>query len=471
MSISVSGLISGLDTDSIVAQLLNVQQQPIVQLQRREADYQVKLSAYGSLQSSLSNLQSALEGLVETSDFAVFKATSGDTDLFEASASATATPGSHEIRVTQLAASHKLKSSEFSSGEKSGEGTIHLKVGSGSAVDIVVSDTDTINDVAQAINDAEAGVKAAVIYDGSNYFLTLVAKDTGEDNVINLTVTDTGDGNNTDTNGLSRLVYDQENTENLTQTQAAENAIITVDGVPDVNRASNTIDDVITGVTIDLKSESDTDDTATLTVSRDTAAVVSKINAFVSAYNDVLNFFSKYQSYNPETGAAGLFFGDGTTNSIRNHLRNTVARTVPDIASFGRLADLGVSLNGGGELEVDSSILNGALDDHFDDVVQFFSRSDVGSEGFAVRMADTLEAMLDSTTGTIAAKTDGIQKSIDDIQDQVERVERRISSWEKRTRAEFQALELLLSKYQATSNYLNQQLAGLRNLNSYISKT
>ena len=470
MSISVSGLVSGLDTDSIIAQLLNVQQQPIVQLQRCEADYQVKLSAYGSLQSSLSNLQSALEGLVETSDFAAFKATSGDTDLFEASASATATPGAHEIIVTQLAESHKLKSSGFSSGEKTGEGTIHLKVGSSSTADITVSATDTINDVAQAINDAEAVVKAAVIYDGSNYFLTLAADDTGEDNVINLTVTDTGDGNNTDTNGLSRLVYDQGNTENLTQTQAAENAIITVDGVPNVNRASNTIDDVITGVTIGLKPDSDTD-TATLTVSRNTSSIVSKINTFVSAYNEVLNFFSKYQSYDPETGTAGLFFGDGTTNSIRNRLRNMVAGTVPDVVSFDRLEDLGVSMNGGGQLEVDSSILNGALDDHFDDVVQFFTQTDVGSEGFAVRMVDTLDAMLDSTNGTIAAKTDGIQKGIDDIQDQVGRVERRISSWETRTRAEFQALELLLADYQATSNYLNQQLTGLRNLNSYISKT
>ena len=469
MSISVSGLISGLNTDSIVAQLLNVQQQPIVQLQQREADYQVQLSAYGSLQSSLSSLQSAVEGLGETSDFAAFKATSGDTDLFDASASATATPGSHEITVTQLAGSHKLKSSGFSSGEKTGEGTIHLKVGSSSTADITVSATDTINDVAQAINDAEAVVKAAVIYDGSNYFLTLAADDTGEDNVINLTVTDTGDGNNTDTNGLSRLVYDQGNTENLTQTQAAANSIITVDGVPNINRASNTIDDVITGVTIDLKPDSDTD-TATLTVSRDTAAVVSKINSFVTAYNEVLNFFSKYQSYDQETGTAGILFGDGTTNSIRNRLRNMVAWTVPGVESFDRLADLGVSLNGGGRLEVDSSNLNGALDDHFDDVVQFFTQTDAGSEGFAVRMADTLDAMLDSTNGTIAAKTDGIQKSIDDIQDQVERVEMRVSSWEARTRAEFQALELLLAEYQATSSYLDQQLKGLGNLNSYISK-
>jgi flagellar hook-associated protein 2 len=469
MSISVSGLISGLDTDSIISELLTVQQQPILNLQEREADYQVQLSAYGSLQSTLSSLKSAAEAIEEASDFTAFTATSGDTDLFDASASESATPGSHKITVTQLAEAHKLKSTSFSNGEEVGEGTMHLKVGSGSTVDIVVAASDTIDQVAQAINDAEAGVQAAVIYDGSDYFLTLAADDTGADNVINLTVTDTGDGNNTDTNGLSRLVYDEGTTENLTETQAAANSIITVDGVPNINRASNTIDDVITGVTISLKSDSDTD-TATLTVTRDTAAIVSKINAFVTAYNEVLNFFSNYQSYDQETGTAGILFGDGTTNSIRSRLRNMIAWTVPGVESFDRLADLGVTLTSGGQLEVDSATLNAALDDHFDDVVQFFTQSDADSEGFAVRMVDTLDAMLDSTDGTIAAKTDGIQKSIDDIQDQVERIETRISAWETRTRAEFQALELLLAEYQATSSYLDQQLTGLTNLNNYISK-
>jgi Flagellar capping protein len=104
MSISVSGLISGLDTDSIVAQLLNVQQQPILKLQQREADYQVQLSAYGSLQSNLSSLKSAVEALEKASNFTAFTATSGDTDLFDASASKTATPGSPRPLLRQLMA-------------------------------------------------------------------------------------------------------------------------------------------------------------------------------------------------------------------------------------------------------------------------------------------------------------------------------------------------------------------------------
>lgn len=470
MTISVGGLISGLDTNGMIEQMLALQQRPIVKLQQREAAYQVELSAYGSLQGVLDSLKSAMEDLDSVSDLSNFSASSGDADLFTVSADENVTAGSYNVTVTQMAEVHKLTSSAFPEEELVGEGTIHLKVGDGSTTDIAVSATDTINDVAQSINDADAGVHAAVIFDGTDYFLTLTAEDTGVDNVINLTVTDTGDANNTDTNGLSRLVYDKAVTENLSNTQDAADAIITVDGVADINRDTNVIDDVIQGVTLTIESAPGApDNEATLTVSRDTNAVVSRINAFVSAYNKVLDLFEAYQGYDSDTEAAGVLLGDATTNSIRNRLDNLVTDMVSGVESFDHLADLGLALNGEGKLEVDSTTLNSALDDHFDDVLQFFTQSAEGSEGFAVRMVDTLDAMLDSTDGTLAARTDGIRTSIDGIEDQVERIAMRNLAWETRTRAQFNVLELLLAEYQNTGNYLSQQIMGMQNLNNYIS--
>ena len=470
MTISVGGLISGLDTNGMIEQMLALQQKPIVKLQQREAAYQVELTAYGSLQGILDSLKSAMEDLDSVSDLTGFSAASGNTDLFSVSADENATAGSYGITVQQLAEVHKLTSGAFSEDGLVGEGTIHLKVGDGSTTDIAVSAADTIDDVAQAINDADAGVQAAVIFDGTGYFLTLAAEETGVENVINLTVTDTGDADNTDMNGLSRLVYDKSVTENLSNTQDAADSIITVDGVADIHRSTNVIDDVIEGVTLTLKSAPAVpDNEATLTVSRDTGAVISKINSFVSAYNKVLDLFDAYQSYDPNTEAAGVLLGDATTNSIRNSLDNRVTDMVSGVESFDRLADLGIAIDDEGRLEVDSEVLNSALDDHFDDVLRFFTQTTEGSEGFAVRMVDTLDAALDSTDGTLAARTDGIQTSIDGIEDQVERIEMRNLAWESRTRAQFNALELLLADYQNTGNYLTQQIAGMQNLNNYIS--
>lgn len=470
MSISVAGLISGLDTNAMIEQLLELQQQPIVNLQEQEAAYQVKLTAYGSLQSALDTLKSAMEELDSMNDLACFSVSSGDTGLFTASSDENAAAGSYSITVQQLAKVNKLTSDAFSEEALVGEGTIHLKLGDDAATDIAVSADDTLEDVAQSINSADAGIRAAVIFDGSSYFLTLTAEETGADRVINLTVTDTGDASNTDENGLSRLVYDKGLTENLSNTQDAADAIITVDGVADIHRSTNVIDDVIEGVTMTLKSEPVApENEATLTVTRNTDAVVSKINTFASAYNQVLAFFESYQSYNSDTESAGVLLGDATTNSVRNRLGNSISDLVPGVASFVRLADLGVAINDDGILDVDTSVLNSALDDHFDDVMQFFTQSSEGSEGFAVRMLDSLNAILDETDGTLAARTDGIQNSIDGIGDQVERIEMRNLAWESRIRAQFNALELLLSEYQTTGDFLTQQITGLQNLNNYVS--
>jgi len=465
MSISVGGLISGLDTNSIIDQLLALQQKPIVRLQQQEADYQVELSAYGSIQAVLDKLKSSMEGLDSVSDLTNFSATSGNTELFNASADENAMAGSYNVVVQTLAKVHKLTTGAFMETEAVGGGTIHLKFGDADAVDISVSGTDTIADVAQAINDANAGVNAAVVFDGTSYFLTLTGEETGAANLIDLTVTD-DDGDSTDMNGLSRLVYETAGaTQNLNNTQNAEDSMITVDGVSNISRDTNIIDDVIQGVTITLESAPATDNEALLTVSRDTSAIFSKINSFVSAYNEALDLFETYQNYDSDAETAGVLLGDVTTNSIRNSLQNLITNNVPGVESFSRLADLGIALNTEGRLEVDSSTLNNMLDDHFDDVLQFFE----GSEGFAVRMVDAMDAILDSRSGILAARTDGIQNSIENIEDQVERIELRISSWEARTRTQFEALEVLLAEYQTTGDYLSQQILGLQNLNNYIS--
>ncbi len=469
MSISVAGLMSGIDYNDIITQLKSVQQKPILKLQQQEADYQVQLSAYGNLQSALSSLKSAMDGLDSASDLTSFSASSGDTDLFTVSAGDTAVSGSYSITVTQMAEVHKLTSCGFSEEELVGKGIIQLKVGDGSTMDIAVSATDTIRKVARSINDAKAGVNATVIFNGSNYFLTLSGEDTGSANKISLIVTDE-DGFNKDDSNLSRLFYEDLDPENqMVQAQAAADSIITVDGIADIHRDTNTIDDVISGVTITLESAPDTDNQADLTVSGNTSEIVSKINSFVSAYNDVLDFFDSAQSYNAESETAGILLGDAITNNIHSRLDRLVTGTVPSVESFSRLSDFGITLNSEGRLEVDFSTINSALDDHFDDVVDFFTQATEGSEGFAVRMVDTLDAILDSTGGTLDARTDGIKNTIEDIQDQVERIEMRNLAWETRTRAQFNALELLLAGYQNTGNYLSQQILGMQNLNNYIS--
>ncbi len=476
MSISVGGLMSGLDTESIISQLMEVEQYPIVQLQSKEAAYQLQLSTYGSLSGTLGSLSSAAAKLDNVNDFAKFTATSAGTDIFTVSADSDAATGSYSITVHQLAQVHKLTSNAFTKEEAVGEGTLTLQVGSGDEMTIDVAADDTIQDVADAINDAEGDVTAGVIFDGTNYFLTLTATDTGEDNKIHISVVEAGtaggDPENSDTTGLSRLVFEDGVTENMNETQTAQNAVIDVDGITNIERSTNTLEDVITGLTINLVSahEDPTTESTALTVGRNTSAIVSAVDTFVSAYNSVVSFLDATQSYDADSGSAGTLLGDATAKLIQRRFSTLLNTELAGMDTISKLADLGITRDEDGKLEVSTATLTEQLENGFEDVVQFFSQDTTGSEGFAVRLIDEVDAMTNSVDGTITARQEGIQRRIEDIQTSVERIEVRVSATETRMRAQFNALELLLSEYQATGDYLTQQISSLQNLSTAISK-
>ena len=478
MSISVGGLISGMDTDNIISQLLDIERKPILKLQSQEAGFQVKLSAFGNFKNSLEGVRTAARNLDSLSDFAGFSASSGNNELFTVVADNDAVQGSYSIKVNALATTHKLTSVAFSETGAVGEGTIHLQVGGEATVDIEIGALDTISDVADAINDSGAAVNAGVIFDGTNYYLTLAGEETGEDNVISLTVTESGtdpaDPENLDTTGLSRLVFtgdEATGTWNLAQTQVAGDADFNIDGVSNIKRATNTVDDVIEGVTLTLKDAPASENTATLTVMRDNSLIVSNVKSLVSAYNSLLGLFENYQNYDQETGESGVLFGDSTTRQIRGQLGRQITNMVPDLSSnLNQIMEFGISANEDGKFEVDSGELNDKLDNNFDEAVQFFTRSDEGAEGFAVRMADTLDDILNTVSGSLTVRTKGIKLSIDDIKDQVANMEDRMSRTEERLRTQFTSLELLLGQYQNTSDSLNAQLLSLQNLSNYVSK-
>ena len=472
MSISVGGLVSGMDTDAIITQLLDLQKKPITKLQTQEAAYQVKLSSYSSLQGSLKDVKNAAKNLDSVSDITSFSATSSNTSLLTVSAEKTAVAGSYSVKVHSLATAHKLTSTGFNDSEDVGKGTIHLALGGNAPVDIEVDSGSTISDVAKAINDADAGVYASVIDDGTSSYLTLTGKQTGEDNAITLTVTEDGadpanlpvglPSADKDTTGLSRLVFDVSGaTTNMTQLQGAANAHISVDGVADISRASNTISDVVTGVTLKLK-DADATKTLTVEVERSDELFTTRLNAFLNSYNGLMDSLNSLQSYDKETKKTGALFGDSTTRRIQNEIRNMFSNSVSGLpADLNTLTELGVSTNEDGGLELDSSVFSEKLKNNFDDVVKFFTKTDTGAEGFGVRMTSSVEKML-SASGLLATRTEGIQGSIDNIDEQIVRLNNRITLSETRMRTQFAALEVLLGQYQNTSASLTSNLDALQ---------
>jgi flagellar hook-associated protein 2 len=469
MTLSVGGLMSGLDTDSIVSQLMELERYPLTQLESREADFNLQLSTYGNLKNKLSSLNSAIKALDKVTDFAKFyKATSGDEDFFTTSAGSGAASGVYDIHVTNLAESHKLTSTGFGESESIGEGTLTIQVGDGTAIEVSVASGDTLEDIADAINDAGGDVSAGLIYDGSDYYLALTAKETGAANEIMITVDDTGDSNNTDANGLSRLAYEKGVTENsLSETRAAIDATVEVDGIT-ISNASNVLDDVIDGVTINLVEAHDLPtDTTQLTISRDVDAAAEAIEAFVTAYNEVAEYINDNTGFDADSGESEVLQGDTTTRLIESGLVGLLKMTYPGMGSISELEDLGIYRNAADNtLTLTTSTLTNALEEDFDGVIQFFTQTTTDEEGFGVRMQEKIDDIIAAGSGTLSARQDGIRASLDDIENSKERVEARLTTIEARIRTQFNSLEVLLGQYQTTSDYLTQQLESLK---SYIT--
>lgn len=474
MGITVSGLASGIDVDKIVEQLAEVEKKPIESLRAKEEDYNVMLSAYGNMKKELANLNSSLKDLQFPSDFSSFKAVPEKEELFTASASEFATSGAYTIDVTQVAQEQKLTSGAFTETEETGEGTLSIQVGSGESFDVAVSSTATLSDLSNAINESQAEVKAGVIFDGTSYFLTLTSDKTGAANTINLSVTD-ADGNNTDNAGLSRLVA-VEGGQAFVESKEAKDAIFAIDGVANIHRESNTIDDVIKGVTLTLNSDGES---GKLTVSRDTETVLAKVETFIEKFNNVLTFFFNSQKYDRNADAQGTLFGDSTATRINSNLSRLVGNMVQDMDSFSYLSDLGIEMKrvldkdseeaGKRFLEIDTAKFEAALNKDPEEAVSFFTRNEKGKEGFSVRMINLLSSFTDPETGLLSTSTSGLQTKIDDIDKQVEKIESRIETSEARIRSQFLSLETLIGRYKATGEQLTSQLSGLANLNKQIA--
>lgn len=404
MALSSPGIGSGLDINGLVSQLMALEQRPLSLLNTKEAKLQAQLSAYGSLKGALSSFQSAVSALATPARFTAVKASVADKTVLTASAASTASPGSYSIEVQTLAQAQKLKSEAFATTDASiGSGTMTIQFGtySGGSFTLnpdksartitLASGQSSLAGVRDAINAADAGVRASIINDGSGNRLVIASEDAGLANALKISVSD-DDGNDVDNSGLSRLAYDASTggTANLSETVAAQNATLVIDGIA-VSKSSNTISDAIEGVTLNLLEEGGT---TALTVARDVAGTQAAVESFVKAYNDLNKTLTDLSKYDAANKQASILTGDATVRSVQGQLRG-IFNTTLSTAGGGltALADIGVTFQTDGTLKLDSSKLTTALNDGAKDVSTLFAA--VG------KPTDSLVSFVSSTADTM----------------------------------------------------------------------
>jgi len=389
-TLSAAGIGSGLDVNSLLEQIVAAERGPKEnQLNLKEVKIQAELSAFGSLKGALSSFQSSLTQLKNQTSFSSNKINIANKDMLTATATSIAKEGSYSVKVDQLAQSHSLASIAFEdTSSVIGSGTLTFDFGTvsydpdsdaitsafvsnpdRSSESIVIDNTNnTVEGVRDAINEAGIGVSASIVNDGNGYRLLITSDQMGDANALEISVTDDSDTNNTDLAGLSQLVF-KEGATNLDQTQAGQDAIVSVNGLQ-INRESNTVTEAIHGVTLNLLS---VDTVATqLTITQNTSGAEKNINGFVSAFNDLVNLFDSLTAYNAETGEKGTLIGDSTTRNIMNQIRRELTNSINTGGSYSSLSGIGITTQRDGTLAVDATKLKSAIEADFESVAELF---------------------------------------------------------------------------------------------------
>ena len=344
--ITATGIGSGLDIESLVSQLVAAERTPTeTRLNRQQTALTSELSGFGLFKSSLSNFQGSLSS---RASFGQRSATSSDEDVVSVSTSGQVAASSYAIEVAQLAEAHSLASGSYTSvDDVVGTGSLTIRFGTtdytppdpgpesynqftvnperGVATIAIGAGNNTLAGVRDAINDADIGVAAVIVNDGSGYRLLLSSQHSGQANSLEIAVSDAGDANDTDAAGLSALAFNS-NATNLSQTVAAKDAIFSVNGLT-ISSSDNRVEDVIDGIDFTLHDLTGTAP-VTVAVTEDRAGARELITDFVSAYNDLVGNIDKLSAYNADTGSAGPLQGDFSARSIASQLRRSVVNAV-----------------------------------------------------------------------------------------------------------------------------------------------
>jgi flagellar hook-associated protein 2 len=455
----------GLDVPVLVSQLMMVANQPIVTLQNQVSNDQAEISAWGIVSGLVSSFQTAAQSL--NSSVQSNSATPSDASVFSASATSTAVPGNYSLSVSQLAQAQTLVATGQTSTSAAigtvGD-TLTINVGSVSGATFTSSSSTSITlnsgnnslqGISDAINAANMGVTATIVNDGSStpYRLVLTSNNSGASNSLQVTTTGSSALN-------TLLAYDPTTggTKNMTQTVAAQDANLTVNGIA-ITSASNTIANAVQGVTLTLNSKTTTP--VTLTVAHDTTAISTAVTNFVSAYNALSVQLASYFTYgNPVTGTAGgALAGDGTVSVMQQQLQSIfdTAATPATGGTLQYLAQIGVGFQSNGTLTVDSATLNSALTNNFSDVTNLLS----SSTGFATTLGAWATSALSPGNGMLATATQSLKSTISTLNTSISRLQVQNAQLQASYTTEYSDLNMLLSSLNNTSSYLTSQLASL----------
>jgi flagellar hook-associated protein 2 len=474
MAISSIGIGSGLPLEELLENLRTAENQSLALIQSKADTVESRLSAYGTIKSSVEALKNASDAMGKADTFGALK-TSATGDAYTATASTKAVAGSYNIAVKQLATSQSLRTSaQTSRTAPLAEGKVNIEIklkGSDATKTITLDHADTsLEGIVKAVNgDSSLGITATLINTGgkdSESYLMFTAKGTGtEASVESITATKSVDGT---ASNLNDVIGFDGGTGALTEF-AANNASIEINGIEIISQTNN-VKDAIEGVTLTLTKthahlglDGDGKDiyaTDALTVSRDDSVTSKAVNSFVSAYNTLQGIIKTLSSYNTDTNKGSALTGDSLTRNVQNQIRNAL-NVADSTGAIRSLSQMGITTDPkDGTLKVDSTKLATALKDNMVDVQSLFA----GENGISKKLGAAADGFIKSD-GLISSATESMTTNLKDLNKQYgiafDRIDAKMATYRK----QFSAMDAMVAQMNSVSSYLTQQLSMLGNLN------
>lgn len=475
MGLSAAGMASGLDIAGMTQQLVAAERKPKAdRITTQQKQVNVSLSAYGQVKSSVSAMQSMLEKFGKDEAFNGQKATSDNSDYLSIKATAKAKSGVYNINIQQMAQSHKLMGKELFSADPEaslGSGEMVIKVGDKSMTLNIGEDNDDLSSVVDAINNADdnPGVTATLINTGEEGGSKIVfsTTETGENNTIEIDTSAM-------TGQLASLAYKEGMADSkVDQMQAAQDAKIMIDNFTTVTSSNNTFEDVIEGVTLDLKkltgtsgSENpETDDIdvkfVKITIESDEESTKDSLKSFVDSYNSLMGTIDKLTGFDADKdpddpNRAGALNGDSLTRSVTTQMRNLLNEPIEINGKLYQMSDFGISIQRDGtlELEEDSDKLDDIISENFAVIGQFFAQED---SGFLAKADKLLDSFTDKTDGSLSVKEETLKERQKSLDDDMTELNKRMVAYEDRTYKQFLAMDEAIGQ-------MNNQLSSMMSL-------
>lgn len=447
---SVSGLVSGLDTQTIISQLMQIESQGQTNLKTKLGTEQTNLGSLQDLNSTFSALATSAAALASPSGWNPVTVTSSSADV-SATAGSAGVAGPLTFTIGALARAHQISfASTAAMTDIVATGpTVHLAFADGTSKDVNVGD-GSLGSVINALNGSGAGVKASTVrLDDGSYRLQVSATATGAAKQFTLT---NSDGSNL--LGGSSI------------SAPGQDAAITI-GSDTLHSSGNTFTNVANGLTLTLKSSATVGSTVTLDATQDTDGMTSKVQALVDSINAALSKIDKQTAYDPTTKASGPLAGDAGVREVRNAVLNAVYPT-----DGSSLASVGIQLDRYGKLTFDATAFKNAYAADPNGVAAKFASAGINgstSDGFAARIQTVTKAASDPITGIITASINGSNSEIKDLQGRIADWDVRLQLRQQTLQNQFTALETAMSQMNSQSSWLNSQIAGLSGSSSSSS--